>query len=324
MGSDVAIYAIVALALVTIAVARKWQPESRRRALLAAAIVTAVPAATLVIGPLAFACFRGFWRALGHPSIGDGQSALFEPNRIADTAISWYGPVVPLLLVAGTAVVVQRWRSREAPLEAVVFAVAPLLQIGFLAVSIVHDPFRGRFLMCAVALATVSWGLLLLRSPVLTWSVIAIAGTTMTLSLVHSAGKPSGLRLIEADGAVPVSTSSIWGKSRVDTQMLLRSGTTEEQVVDYVSAFVPGHATVALTPSPNDFLSPYFGADLSRTVELVRHEGGTVPDDAGWLVLTPGSRVERCRADWRTVFGPHAGWAVLRRTDSGSCAGSTG
>ena len=83
---------------------------------------------------------------------------------------------------------------------------------------------------------------------------------------------------------------------------------------------IPVHATIAVAPRGNDFLSPFFGRDLTRRIELVRN-GGKVSPEADWIVAAPGVHPAICAEDWQLLRRTSAGWRILRRvlTDRG-CA----
>ena len=148
-----------------------------------------------------------------------------------------------------------------------------------------------------------------------------VSATTLTMSGLHYLGKPSGAWSLDvANKDVP--TISVWGKPRWYVQTLLRMDPHERAegaVIRFVEQHVPRDATLALAPRGNDFLSPYFGATLSRTIELVRRDGGSPPRAATWLVVSPGARVSRCHSDWAIRLAGPSGWRVEQRLRHGSC-----
>ena len=165
--------------------------------------------------------------------------------------------------------------------------------------------------MLALLMATAAWALTY-RIRALAWATAAIGVVAATLTLLHTEGKPSGVELFER-GPPPsvVPDETVWGQSRVEAQSLLRFGDPETEVLAFVDSQLPQDATVGVAPRPNDFLSPYFGASLSRTVRLVRPEEG-VDADVEWLVLAPDAPDERCAPAWVTVF-ESGGWRVDHR-----------
>ena len=71
-----------------------------------------------------------------------------------------------------------------------------------------------------------------------------------------------------------------------------------------------GSGTVAAAMRENDFIYPFFGARRERTVLLVEHQGGDVPQGAIWLVTAPGASIERC-GNWKREYDQN-GWVVER------------
>jgi hypothetical protein len=247
-----------------------------------------------------------------------GTTTFAAPNVLANAAASWYGPLGAIGLVAGIAVAVGEVRRRTAPRGTLVLALAPVAFALLLAFTIVWDPFRGRFLVFAFALAAASWGLFL-RHRWLAWGATAIGAVTVVLALVNAQAKPSGLRVLAAG-----PTESVWGAPDWWTQSLLRADEDDRTVLELVARNVPPHAAVALAPFQNDFVSPYFGRNLGRHVYLTERRE-PVDSHAQWLVAAPGVRPLACAADWRVLRVTPEGWLVARRTGvlmtrSASCA----
>jgi hypothetical protein len=293
--------------------------QSRRVALglLGAAVLTA----GALLAPLANKVGRDFvfraWVAVGRP-----ETAPFERgwnlNVEADPAASWYGPLGVLLVTAGVALVAYGWARGRLPTLAFVFALAPWILLATLSLAVVWDPFRGRFLMYGIALATAASGFVL-RFPAAAGATVAIGTTTLVLSFANYLGKPSGLGDLWPRSEPPLaSPESIWSADRVEAQTRLRLGEGELPVLRFVEEKIAATATLAIAPRSNDFLSPYFGEHLSRRVRLVPTQG-RVPADAEWLVLAPGSRVRTCRSSWQTALQVEAGWRIARRARSDDC-----
>jgi hypothetical protein len=116
-----------------------------------------------------------------------------------------------------------------------------------------------------------------------------------------------------------VSLRTIWNDPRWEAQARLRPGEPESMLFRYFEEEVPAEASVALAPRENDLLSPYFGPRFSRHVSLVSRNGGDVPKEAQWLVVSPSSSVRRCRAAWRLELGLGSGWRIERRIAPDSC-----
>jgi hypothetical protein len=190
--------------------------------------------------------------------------------------------------------------------------------------TITWDPFRGRFLVVGIALAAATWGVLL-RFRVVAAATAAIGATTLVLALANYLGKPSGLDAAwSRTESPPASLDSIWGDDRAGAQARLRLGESEREVFRYIERNVPANAHLGVAARENELLSPYFGARLSRTVELIHPQGGSVSADAEWLLLSPGSSVDRCREAWRRELLLEPGWRLERRTESDRCRDAGG
>ena len=248
----------------------------------------------------------------GDPLFGPGWNL----NVVADPALSWYGPAGVLLLVVGAAVVIRLRVRGRLPSIAVGLALAPLILVATLALTIVWDPYRGRFLIFGFVLAAATWGVFA-RTRIAAGAVAAVALVSLGLSLANYVGKPSGLGEIWPPRALPfVPVESIWGVSRADAQTRLRPESVERILFRRFEELVPGDAAVAVGARENDYLSPYFGARLSRHVDLV--DDGAPPVEAEWLVVAPRTTIRRCPHAWRLVFR-RLGWVIERRVAPDDC-----
>jgi 4-amino-4-deoxy-L-arabinose transferase-like glycosyltransferase len=309
--------AYLAVAAGVIALACALRPGSRSRAAVA---VGGVLAATplLIHGTfnvLQDLVFRS-WAALGRPVTPPFEFG-WNLNVVSDPALSWFGPLGALLF-AGAIGTVVLWRRRALPGLAVVFAIAPLALLTFLAAVVVWDPYRGRLVVFGVALAASTWGLLL-RWRAVGIAVVAIAATATTLSLGNYQGKASGIGdLIGVPNPFGVSVATVWGAPRAEVQARPRPGSPEKAVFRFVSEAVPTDATIAVAPRVNELIWPYFGERLSRTV-LLMTPGAATPSTADWLVLSPSTRVRRCQGSWRLEAAFDAGWRIERRLLPDAC-----
>jgi hypothetical protein len=302
--------AVIAL----LSLARPFAPH--RRALLAGAVLTASVLLLFPLGALGERAVHGAWTLMGTPSTPSFDDAGPMPNVDADTLWSWYGPLGVLLLAFGPVVVLRSRRS--VPLSALALSLAPWVTLVTLALTIVWDPYRGRFLAFGVALAASTWGLWLRRVS-LAAAVTAIGVIALFLSLANYLGKPSGFgELWARGGSVSWSAASIWSDGRPEAQIRLRPGGGELTVLEYFEAHVPADADVAIAPRENDFLSPYFGARLSRRVSLLQ-PGDLVPSSSEWLVLSPGTTLDECGGVWEGVLPDDSGWRVEHRVGPGTC-----
>ncbi len=225
-------------------------------------------------------------------------------NTTPEPTLAWYGPVATLLLATGSVMTVVAWRRREVSSVALALAAAPWVLLVTLTLTIVWDPWRGRFLLFGVALAAATWGVVL-RSNAVALAVAAVGSTALLLTLVGYEGKPSGL----------LSEPTIWGNPRWEAQTRL-SGSTE--VLRFVEESVPDDSRIGLSLIGDHHVHPYFGPRLTRHVSLVPSDGGAAPADANWLVLAPSTRVRRCEDAWQPEF-VHEGWRVERRLAPDAC-----
>ncbi len=162
-GAGGALYRTAGLVLLAVAAALAL---GRRRGAAALAGAGLLVAAAPALVALAYSLFA---RA-GRPG---GATVFHAPNLLANGAASWYGPLGAIGLVAGIAVAAREVRRRAAPRATLALASAPVAFALLLALTIVWDPSRGRFLIFGFALAAASWGLFL-RHRWLAWATTAI------------------------------------------------------------------------------------------------------------------------------------------------------
>lgn len=297
------LFLVPACALTVVGLLRLRRVPPQGAALLTAAAVTAgVPAAPL-IWELGVRAVYKTGLALGTSDallaeIGWGLNTKAEPT------LAWYGPLAPLLLAIGSAMILVAWRRRGLSAVALGLAAAPWVLLTTLALTIVWDPWRGRFLLFGVALAAATWGVLL-RSNALAMATAAIGSTALFLTLAGYEGKPSGL----------FTEPSIWGNPRWEAQTRL-SGSSE--VLRFVEENIPEDSRIGLSLIGDHQIHPYFGPRLSRHISLVPHDGGLPPAEADWLVLAPLTQVRRCRGAWQAEFS-HQDWRVERRVAPDTC-----
>ena len=296
---------------------RRFRRNRRDIALLVAFAITASVVLAPVIDDIGQHAVVRAWAALGRPDTAPFVTG-FGLNEHADGSLSWFGPLGTLLFVFGTAAVLFLRRRSGFPKIVVVLALAPWIVLFLLAVTIVWDPHRGRFLVFGVALAAAAWGVLA-RSEVAAAAAAAIAVVSVVLSLANYTGKASGLAEVWPPEKTPfVSANSIWDANRADVLARLRPDSGERRLYWFLEDEVPDDARVAVAARENDFLSPYFGPELARHVALVG-EDGVVPEDADWLVIHPTMAVRRCPASWRREFRHDLGWRVERRIAPDTC-----
>lgn len=234
-------------------------------------------------------------------------------NTTAGAIPSWYGPLGAATIVIGVVLAV-RTRERTDRLR-LILALAPALLAVCYAFTIAAQHGQGRYFVFGFALAAAAAGAAY-RHRGLAWAITAVGGVSLVLSLVMVQSKPSGL------AALGAPSPAVWGRPTWWTQSILRPGTDDREVLRVVQNAVPARATLALALRPNDFLSPYFGPDLERRVELLR-SGDPVSPAAGWLVVAPGASPPTCSAAWRVVHRSPSGWLVEQRLVRTSACSAT-
>jgi hypothetical protein len=304
------LFDVVAAVTIVIGVAwgvRRRTPRRGVRVGATAALVVLSPLVVALGARLAIHAWYKLWLILDRRDIAVSDDS-WQIQVASDAALSWFGPVATVLLIGATFVVLRDVRRRRLPLVAGVLAIAPLLFIVALSILVPWDPWRGRFVVFAVAFAAATWGATLRYRP-LVWGATALAVVTLPLSLLGMYTKPAGLPLLEGtDGRQP----SVWTASQSDLLAYLAQRTDVGAAIEAADA--AGSATLAAAVRDNEFLYPFFGNRLERTVRLVDHVGGVVPGDATWLVAAPGASITRC-GSWKRVFSK-TGWIVERRVDN--------
>ena len=303
-------------------------------AAFAAALLGARARATAFLGPIVVACVPlAAWLTVR--LLSDGLAWAWDLVRepgtaeelrdwdwglqtVANAYMSWYGPIAVFTTIAMIVVAVVAVRRGSLSRAAVALAVTPAVAFLVIAASLDYDLSRGRFLMGALVVGCATWGLMM-RVRWLAGAVAVTSVVTLGLVLVNAMAKPTGLQA----GTYSFSPA-IWRLDRAQAQMLLRPVPTDQgeaSVVQFVERTVPESDTIALSLRGNDFLYPYFGPRLSRTVELV-DEDEVVPPEADWLVAAPERRPLACPDAWRIAF--LAGdWRVLQRGEPDRCASAS-
>jgi len=299
--------AVLALGLV-IGLARGRVRDSMLVAVGAAAVIV-LPLALVELGRGALHGWFKFWLVLGREDIARADAS-WQLQVGSDAALSWFGPVAAALLVVGTAFVLWDVFRRRRPPVVAVLACAPFVFILVFSLLVPWDPWRGRFMIAAIAFAAAAWAPVLERRWV-GWGVVAMTAVALPLSLLAMYTKPSSLPYVHGyDGP------SIWTDS---WNVVLDDLAEADGVVRTSEAIERGErGPVAIASRENDFLYLFFGHGQRNPVKLVPVDGGRVPPDARWLVVPPGTRVVRC-GSWKEV-AEEEGWsASLRTGDDGPC-----
>ena len=299
--------ALVVLALgLVIGVARHRVRDTVLVALGASAVVL-LPLALVEVGRGALHAWFKAWTLVGREDIAHADAS-WQLQVGSDAALSWYGPVAAALLVVGTAVVVADVVRRRRPPVAAVLACAPFVFIVTFALLVPWDPWRGRFMLAAVAFAAAAWGPVLDRRAI-GWGVAAMTAVALPLTLLAMYTKPSAVPFVHGNDG-----PSIWTEP---WHVVLDDLAESDGVIRTSAAIEQGpRGDVAVAARQNDFLYLFF-KNRNDDVRLVPIDGGRVPDDATWLVTRPGTRVVRC-GRWHLV-ALEEGWSASLRTGSGPC-----
>ena len=315
-GADRRAYTLAGLGLVLAAVlARRRRPEAAPTWLRAGVVVAIVPFVVVVSGKSLARVSHHAWAAAGNEHLAS-RFSYWRPQTVADGAISWYGPVGIVMAVAAIPLAVVAIRRRLVPRVALVLALAPLLALLVVALTIEYLRYQGRYFMAAIALGASLWGLAARWRPAAV-GIAAAATVTAGLCLVNALGKPSGVALLEGP-----ARPSVWSMPRWEQQGLLRRTPRERDEIEtirYVEEHVPADARIGIALEENAFALPYFGPRLTRHVTIV-DDGDVVPPGVEWLVVSPSRSPSACADGWEPARGGAQGWQVWRRVAADECA----
>jgi len=308
-GANGLLYALCTVGfLIAAGVAFRRRRPSGPTLLTAAVLVASVP---VLVVALAWGLTNGWhrwWRLIGREDIAATIPA-FQPPVLSDTVITWFGPLgVALVIVGLTAAVRGKQPCRGARIA---LAASPIAYLMVVAVGLTYDPWRGRFFVFPIALAAATWGSVY-RFRGAAWAASALAVTTGVLVLAQNNEKSPGVRLL--DGPVH---PSVFGEPRWKVQTRLRIDGTA--AIRFVEDHVPPRATVGLALHGDDYIFPYFGSSLDRTIRLLP-PGSPATPQLDWIVEAPDREVPRCAGSWRTASRPGDGFTVLQRVGTDTCS----
>lgn len=311
-GAGAWLYAIAGGLVTLVLLVRR--SRSMAVAAVAGSLVAVAPLVVTGVGAGLQRLFVAGWDVRGEAEFAM-QLRRWEPSRWADGLATSFGPLLPFVVLGVAGWVIARRRRGDLSPAALFAATAPFTGIVVVALTLPDDPWRGRFLVGAVAMSAALWGLIL-RVRWLAASVVAAALATLALVLVNADGKPSGLSLLHAD-----APASVWTLERWEAQTLLRTlefTEPENATIAWVEEHVP-EEPLALALRYNDLTFPYVGESLDRPIRLVA-DRTAVPPDSRWLVTAPGVRPLGCDAAWRVAHDAGMGWLVWRRAGADMCA----
>ena len=191
---DWLLFPVVELALLVVSLRREGRGQVSWRPYAICLLVVATPSLVGLAHRLLYAVGSG-----GIPALGAG------PNTAAGATPSWYGPLSTATSWRGIILAAVAIRQRRVSRVVGVLALAPLILLMTLALTVVWDPSRGRFLIFAFVLAAASWSLTL-QHQWLAKSVTALGALIMITSLANAQSKPSGLWPLQIGG-----NASVWG-----------------------------------------------------------------------------------------------------------------
>ena len=293
VGRDRLLYLVAAVVVLVLGL------RARRRTgaveVVAAAALASVPLAFHVVQHGFLHAYQKLWVSLGRHNLAflgfDKHLTRASPFQ------SWFGPLGFMLVLVGFGIAWIGLRRRTLPRVAAILALAPVVWLVLQAISTFYSIWDGRYVIFAVALAAVLWGLVLPVRP-LAWATTGIAVTALALALVHYDEKPSGVSVL--GGSAP---KSVWDMTRAQVlARWLHPGETE--VVATLERESRKGDTILLDIRREDVSYPYFGSRLDRHVEF---RPDVAPD---WDVVAPGVPVQPI--GYRVVVREH-GWALFRR-----------
>ena len=309
VGLDRFVYPLAAIAMMTIGLL------ATRRAGRSAGLALALAGIVVAGMPVVIWCalrsmtwaWRWAWVASGRDIDTTSIAAHIAPATLSDSTGTWFGPVGVVLVIAGVVLALRSGTRGREWVSRVLLALMPLMLLVIVAVAVPYDSWRGRFLIYGMALASVVWGPAY-RVRALAWGVSVASLVTVLLVLTHSFTKPPGIQILE-----PAAAPTVFGQPRWLVQTWIREGDGTDETLRFVERHVPNDATIGLALNLNDFVFPYFGDRLDRTVRLIPR-GATVPADVAWVVEGPTRSVALCSGTWVRAHSSKTGFRVFRRT----------
>ena len=316
----VLLYPIAGLLLACGVVVWGFRSGRRQRAVLVAALLVAlVPVSTIAVSHGLARVFAVGWDLRGEDGFADQLRRWQHVPRHADGLTSAFGPFALGAIVTTLVAAVVLVRRRALRPLALVGAAAPIVSVPVVALAISYDQYRWRLVIAAVAFSAALWGLAL-RQRWLAVTLSAATVVTLTLAVVNYDGKPSGLPLLTRDASGP-----IWRMHRWEAQTVLYTGPVQEpenHTIRYVEEHVPDDAQIGLFLRFNDWVFPYAGQHLSRTLTFL-HPKQASPASATWLIAAPGATPAGCPGSWTLAHSAGTStvgeWQVWRRTAPDTC-----
>ena len=248
--SELYVAVAVGAALAVVGLVRARVGLTTARTLVYAGIVVGLVPLVLrhVLTPTQW-LWKHFWLQIGQREIALDHRDAWKVLSVPDSSLSWYGAAGAVVIAGGVVAAFVGVRRGELRRPSLLFALAPLILVATFAVTIVYDPWRGRFLMFGVGLACAAWGWTL-RIRWLSVGIAALCTTTLSLTLVHSLTKPSGY------GLLAPSAGSVWGSDRIATLTIVRNYDGTPALFRAVERVVPKTAEIAVATPMDTFSLP--------------------------------------------------------------------
>ena len=318
VGRDRLLYPIAGLLLVIAgALAARGRSKGLTRDLVLAAVCVAAVPLILPIGALAQRAYQKLFIESGSLPLASLDSDRVE--TVASSMQTGAGPVGLLLLVAATVVVALAVVRRQLPRLALVLAIAPVLWMVMIGVSVAYFRWNARFTLPGFTLAAMTWGLVL-RVRWLATATVAAAAVTVLLSYVHFFEKPAGVRLLEPRTERSAFTTSrpeamAWDPAVVPLLRYLDAVLPQDAAIASYPVFYPRRRAIETVPELLTF--PLFGRSLDRHVDIAIDATAASMTRADWY-LSPTDRLAGCVAGWQPVAA-RSGWTIMRRATSRRC-----
>ena len=321
VGHDVFVYTLAAACLAFVAALVAVRRKSTARdLLLAACVVAAVPLLALLTEP-GQRFFHKVVTELGRPDIAglDGDRV----ETFASSMQSGAGPVGLVLLVVGAVLALRAVRRGELRALAFGFALAPLLWIVMIGVTVAYFRWSGRFTLPGFALAAMTWGLAV-RTRWLAVGLTATVAVTLLLSFVHFFEKPAGIRLLEPRTERSVFTTPrpetmAWDPRVVPLLRYLDADLPQRTAIASFPVFYPRRPDLQPEAAPEVLTYVLFGRSLGRRVSIALDPADALRTPADWYLI-PTARIGDCVAGWQRA-AERSEWTILRRDPGRTCPG---
>ena len=318
VGRDRLLYPIAAVLLLAgAAVAARGRVRDRRRDLVIAAVCIAAVPLLLPIGALAQRAYEKLFIEAGSLPLASLDTDRVE--TVASSMQSGAGPVGLVLLVAGAVLVFRSVARGELRRIAILFALAPVLWVVMIGVSIAYFRWNARFTLPGFTLAAMTWGLVL-RVRWLALMTATVATVTLALSFVHFFEKPAGIRLLEPGTersafTTPRPEAMAWDPAVIPLLRYLDDELPQAAAVASYPVFYPRRRAIETVPELLTYT--LFGRSLDRHVDIAIDAATASKTKADWY-LSPTDRLPHCVAGWRPV-AERSGWTILRRAADRRC-----